>query len=111
MEKKELMKIIGNNLLKIRSEKKLTQDELAEKAGISTSFYANIERGNKGVSVSVLRDLADCLHVSVDYLLYEERTDARIRNIELLLNGKPDTFVASIERMIQLCMEEFTGIG
>lgn len=52
MDKRELATIIGNNLCILRTDSGLTQEKLAESAGISTSFYANLERGNKGVSVT-----------------------------------------------------------
>ena len=43
-DKRSVQIIIGNNLRKYRLLAKLTQDELAEKAGISTPFLANLER-------------------------------------------------------------------
>jgi transcriptional regulator with XRE-family HTH domain len=107
LNKNELVRIIGNNLQQLRTEKGLTQEALAEKAGISTSFYANLERGNRGVSIAVLYDIAACLSVSVDYLLYPKHDAACIRNIELLLRDKPESFILSMERMIRLCTEEF----
>ncbi|MGI5984659.1 MAG: helix-turn-helix domain-containing protein [Oscillospiraceae bacterium] len=108
MDKKSLMLIVGNNLQSLRSERNFTQEEVAEKIGISTSFYANLERGKKGISNAVLREIAACLGVTVDYLLYETHTDARIRNIETLLKDKPISFVISMEKLIRLCIEEFT---
>lgn len=60
---KRIATIIGMNLQRLRTQYGLTQEQLAEKVGISTSFYANLERGNKGVSISVLYDLANCLGV------------------------------------------------
>lgn len=107
MEKEELMCIIGKNLQHYREKNNLTQEELAERVGISTSFCANLERGKKAMSIVVLRKLADALNVSVDYLLYENRPSARISNISSLLGGKPETFVASIERIVRVCVEEF----
>ena len=107
---KRIATIIGTNLQRLRTQRGLTQEQLAEKAGISTSFCANIERGNKGVSLSVLYDLADSLGVSVDYLLYPEQPDARIRNIEALLRDKPESFIIAVERLVQLCIEEFSGL-
>lgn len=107
LNKNELIRIIGNNLQQLRTEKGLTQEELAEKAGISTSFYANLERGNRGVSIVVLYDIAACLNVSVDYLLYPDHDTACLRNIELLLRNKPEPFIRSIEKMIRLCVGEF----
>lgn len=71
-------------------------------------FYANLERGNKGVSISVLYDLANCLGVSVDYLIYPNQADARIRNLETLLRDKPESFIIAVERLVQLCIEEFS---
>ena len=61
---KRIATIIGTNLQRLRTQRGLTQEQLAEKAGISTSFCANIERGNKGVSLSVLYDLADSCGLS-----------------------------------------------
>lgn len=47
-DKKALMLTIGNNLREYRLSMKMTQDEIAEKAGLSVPFYANLERGVKG---------------------------------------------------------------
>jgi len=51
MDKEELMILIGNNIQQYRLKQNLTQEQLAEKAGISTSFYANLERGKKSMSI------------------------------------------------------------
>lgn len=107
MDKHELAKIIGNNLSALRSDMGLTQEKLAETAGTSTSFYANLERGNKGVSVAVLYNLACCLGVTVDRLLYEPIADTHVKNIAILLRDKPQNFVLFIERIIRLCADEF----
>ena len=107
MDKHDLATVIGNNLCVLRADVGLTQEELAESAGISTSFYANLERGNKGVSVAVLYKLAECLGVTVDRLLYEPTEDTHIKNIEMLLSGQSPELIASIEKMIRLCIDEF----
>lgn len=83
---------------------------MLRKQASARHFCANIERGNKGVSLSVLYDLADSLGVSVDYLLYPEQPDARIRNIEALLRDKPESFIIAVERLVRLCIEEFSGL-
>ena len=48
MNKSELQEAIGKNLYQARLNAHMTQEQLAEKAGISTSFYTNIELGHKG---------------------------------------------------------------
>lgn len=104
MAKEELQKIIGKNLHRIRSARDLTQEELSEQAGISSTFYANLECGNKMMSIVTLRRLADTLGVSTDSLLYEDREDDRLKSIQLLLKDQPDPVVSFVERMVRLCV-------
>ena len=108
MGKDELMLLIGNNLRRYRLKQNITQEQLAEKVGISTSFYANLERGKKSMSIKTLRDLSDALEVSVDFILYENNTRNHIRNIEVLLNNEPESFIISIEKLIRVCISEFS---
>lgn len=107
MTNDELMMMIGNNLRKYRIENNLTQEELAEQVGISTSFYANLERGKKGMSIFVFRRLADALGISSDYLLYEETSIARTHNINNLLCNRSERTIVAIEKLVRLCLEEF----
>ncbi|WP_079475585.1 helix-turn-helix transcriptional regulator [Marinococcus halophilus] len=48
-----------NWLLNTRKQKGLTQEEVAKKIGISRNAYAMIERGDRGVTVSNAKKLAD----------------------------------------------------
>lgn len=100
MNKDELLLIVGRNLRKYRIEDNLTQEQLAEKAGISTPFYANLERGKKSMSILTLKKLASALQVSVDCLLNENNSNNRIRNLEMLLQDQPDSLIISIEKMV-----------
>lgn len=107
MTKEELMHLIAQNLRKYRDERNLTQEEVAERAGISVAFLANIERGCKIMSVPVLRSLADSLGLSTDYLLYEDSGD-KLSNINALLRDQPEAFIIQLERVIRLLIEEFS---
>ena len=109
MQKDEIMQLIGKNLLRFRTERSYTQEHLSELAGISTSFYANLEGGKKGVSIFVLRDLAEILGVSVDSLLYPAHNNARLHNIYSMLDDAPDTFVASVEKLIRILKSDFVS--
>jgi transcriptional regulator with XRE-family HTH domain len=59
-------------LRKIREEKRLTQGELAEKAGFQPSAISHFELGRRSPSFDNLKKLADALSVTVDYLLGRE---------------------------------------
>jgi transcriptional regulator with XRE-family HTH domain len=46
-----------------------TQDEMAEKINRVPKYYADIERGNCGMSIETMLSLSSCLNMSLDYLL------------------------------------------
>jgi transcriptional regulator with XRE-family HTH domain len=107
MTKEDLFQLVGRNLRKYRDENNLTQNELAEIVGISTPFLANLERGKKGMSLPVLVNIANALHVSPDYLLREESPENRLGNMISLLRDEPESFIMAMEKMIRLCKDEF----
>lgn len=45
---------IGKNIRKYRKQAGMTQDELAEKAGLSTNYIGSMERGEKTPSLESL---------------------------------------------------------
>lgn len=100
MTKENLMTIVGNNLKYYRTMRHLTQEALAEKAGVSISFCANVERGTKGVSMFVLRDFADALDITVNQLLYDHAADQRLENIMILLRAQPEPFLSWLEKAL-----------
>lgn len=59
----------GAHLRKIRQEKKLTQEELADKAGMHFTYIGQIERGKRNPSLVNLERLAKALKVSAGQLL------------------------------------------
>jgi transcriptional regulator with XRE-family HTH domain len=63
------MPSVGDRIREIRETKKLTQDQLGEKAGISKGFLSEIENGKRNVSSEYLLRIANALCASVDYLL------------------------------------------
>jgi len=62
-------KSIGINISKRRKEFGLTQEVLAEKLGLSTSYIGAIERGKKLPSLDVFINIANVLETSSDTLL------------------------------------------
>lgn len=60
MDLKEIMAI---NLRRIRHDKQLTQEELADSAGLSARYIGAIERADVSASVTVLGQIADALGV------------------------------------------------
>lgn len=59
----------GENLKRIRKEMKLTQQEMANRIGISQSYFADIEHNRKNISLAVVLRISQGLDVSVNKLI------------------------------------------
>ena len=60
---------LGKRIKEARLNKKLTQEQLAEKADIGSYYLGEIERGIKAPSLKVFISIADALGISTDALL------------------------------------------
>ena len=58
------LRIIGNNLYKVRKTKGLTQAEVAEKAELSDRTYADVERGSVTMRVDSLLKICTALSIT-----------------------------------------------
>lgn len=68
---KELRLRLGAALKECRARQRLTQEQLAERSGLSYKFIGEIERGRGNPTVETLGRLADALGVSVGALFVE----------------------------------------
>src|SRR6184192_3067949 len=60
---------VGERIRQRRAELGWTQDQLAQKAGISKSFLSDLENGKRSVGAENLLDIARALGVSLDFLM------------------------------------------
>ncbi|MFR5495013.1 MAG: helix-turn-helix domain-containing protein [Ruminococcus bicirculans (ex Wegman et al. 2014)] len=60
---------IGKNIRKYRLVKKLRQEDLAEKAELSTNYIGMVERGEKIPSLETFIGIVNALGVSADMIL------------------------------------------
>lgn len=65
MNSEEVKKKIGSKLKEAREKANLTQEELAKKAGLSTNYYACVERGEESISNIRLAKLEEVLDVKI----------------------------------------------
>lgn len=57
----DLKEVMAANLRRLRHDRAMTQEELADRAGISARYVGKIERANVSASVTVLGRLAKAL--------------------------------------------------
>lgn len=65
----DLKEVMARNLRRARHDRKLTQEELAERAGVSSRYIGAIERADVSASVTVLGQIADALGIEPGALL------------------------------------------
>ena len=106
MTKQELQTMVGRNLRRARLEQQMTIDQVAERAGISTTFYSNLECGNKMMSLLTFQKLTEVLCISADDLLKEDAVPEPSEKIERLVRGQSPGVQAFLEKLLRLCADE-----
>ena len=59
----DLKEVMAVNLRRLRHAKGLTQEELAERSGLTARYVGSVERADVSASVTVLGQIADALEV------------------------------------------------
>ena len=90
----DLRYILSKNIKLLRSQRSLSQIELAEKADISIPFLSNIERQNKWPHPDTLVKIATALDVEVYMLFLENIPPFPSRTQDTLVNFKKDIEVS-----------------
>lgn len=62
----DLKKELGNKIKRLRQQKGLTQEQLAEKANISLRTLGGIELGKNFMTAQTMETIIQCLDVSIE---------------------------------------------
>lgn len=83
-------KLLGVQIKKYRKDNKMSQDELANKATISTTYLGQIERGTKSPTVETLYKVSRALNISLyelfDYDKANHRNDIKTTPKNKIIN-------------------------
>lgn len=66
-----IREILGKNLRQKRIEKQISQEELAEIAGLHRTYIGSVERGERNISIDNIEKLCKALNMSIKELLSE----------------------------------------
>ena len=81
---------MGQRIREMRKARRLSQEETAHRAQISTTHMSHIETGNTKLSLTVLVDLSEILGVRTDDIIFEAKpcsAPVLLQDITELLNG------------------------
>ena len=85
--------IIGNMIRKLRKEKEMTQEEFAEKMGISVGYVNQIETGKKCFNLKRFKQVGELFDKPVSYFIEGAgcEDEGRLREIiGILTNANKD---------------------
>ena len=107
-----VLPVLGERLKKARKDRGLTQEQLAERAGLSTRHIAKIEKGDVNPSFEVLSTLVKTLGVSFDAIFdpASEQVEADLQEIAGLYRACPEQgqrmILAAVRAMVNELSKE-----
>jgi transcriptional regulator with XRE-family HTH domain len=93
----EFLKEMGQRIMVRRKSLSMTQEELAEKLGVSTQMISNLELGKKAIRPENLAKVCSVLELSADFILTGTNTKTAVD--------------AVAEKLIQLTAEELQMVN
>ncbi len=60
----DMRKLVGDNCARIRKARGWTQEELAERSGLSQQYLSDLERGKRNPTIVTIYELAQAFGVS-----------------------------------------------
>ena len=93
----EFLKTMGQRIMVRRKALRMTQEELAEKLGVSTQMISNLELGKKAIRPENLAKVCEVLELSADFILTGTNTKTAIDIVA--------------ENMIQLTVDELQMVS
>lgn len=114
---------IGKFIAELRKEKNLTQEELANKLGITKNAVSKWERGLSMMDVSLLKPVCDILGISIVELLngekikqddFKTKTDDTIKNTieysnKQIKNSRIKSIILTLLVIVIICIGIFFG--
>lgn len=97
------MSITANRIKELRKQKKLTQNELAEKINASRMAIANYETDRNNPSYAMLSLIADALDTTVEYL--QGKTDSPLKTPTVDDNGDENKQLSPNQRRIAFSID------
>jgi len=62
---KNVLQLFGDRIKELRLMKKLSQEELAEKAGLHRTYIGMVERGERNISLKNIQKLSNALETNI----------------------------------------------
>lgn len=68
----DMRKLVGQNIARIRKERGLTQEQLADRSGFSQQYLSGLEQGRRNPTILTVYEIASALGAQPIELLIDE---------------------------------------
>ena len=96
------LETMGTRIALRRKELYLTQEQLAEKMGVSLQTISNIELGKKAIRPQNLAKLCDCLEITSDYILYGRRSERQMGDFMKRMSALTQAEYQAVQKIVDL---------
>ena len=100
---------VGDRIRVEREKFDISREKFAELLELSPFFVGQIERGERNMSINTLINVSQCLHVSIDYLIFGEIQKAEENNsFQSLIRKCSEKEIKVIEEVTKIILPHFT---
>ncbi|WP_138419718.1 helix-turn-helix domain-containing protein [Aquibacillus sediminis] len=104
-----ILTLVGNKVRNLRQLKGFTQEELAEKSGLQSTYIGGVERGERNISLETLEKILTGLNVKVTEFFQFDETDIEdepakeylIDGYKTLLINRTEEEIKTIHKMVK----------
>lgn len=97
---------VGDNIRRLRNQKKLTQEALAYEANLNPAFFGRVERGQKNATTETWYKIAGVLNVPMmELFAVEERGDDHLQAVAKIKVALNDVSGEDADRIAKIVSE------
>jgi transcriptional regulator with XRE-family HTH domain len=108
----DILEFVGANLREIRKNKKLSQEDLAEKSGFHYVYIGGVERGERNINLRNLERIANALEIELSELFKLSEiqiSNETIRDINALLLERSDEEIQTAFQVLSLIFKTYSS--
>ncbi len=105
----KIVEEFGNKVRELRKSKGLSQEKLAEKAGLHYTYIGAVERGEKNISLQNVEKIAHALGVDITKLftfIRQTRKNYLFKEIVNLLSSRRPKELEVVSRVVNALFEK-----
>ena len=102
MDDKRFLLDMGMRIAQRRKDLRMTQEQLAEKMGLSLQSISCVELGKKAIRPENLANLCIHLDVTSDYILYGKRNREQMQDVISKISALSPEAYAAVQHIINL---------